>query len=444
MTNRYTRGTAHAVVRNGAVVLLPGEVSPETVEALWTALDGQPGVLALLEALTGTSRAGLRELPPFAMVVRSGNGVQVAVRGAAAVQVGSHASTTVVDGQGVSTWVERGFDDVGWFAVLADAAHSPNGSTLVIESGVVLAASVAGGAPREDTEPGVRVEEGRAAPSVGEAVPVARPARDRVVEVMTTEPEPAELVVASPSTGDVPVEETGFDHLWGRTIHRGVEAAAVRQADEVEPAAPQGTPGDGIEESTVLSSAIADLKAAAPRTDTLTTSTPEPAGVVDGAPRPGPSAGGGAEVLARSCVAGHLNPPQRTDCATCHAELVGDARTVARPPLGSVTVSDGRRFTLDRPAVVGRSPRSQRAPGDDLPRLVTVPSPEGDISRSHVEVRLEGWHVLVTDLATTNGTTLLRGGQPPMRLHPRDPAMVCDGDVVDLGDGVTLAFDGIS
>ncbi len=60
-----------------------------------------------------------------------------------------------------------------------------------------------------------------------------------------------------------------------------------------------------------------------------------------------------------------------------------------------------------------------------------------------MEVRLEGWHVLVSDMATTNGTTLLRPGQPPRRLHPGEGVLVADGDVVDLGDGVTLGFEEI-
>jgi hypothetical protein len=49
--------------------------------------------------------------------------------------------------------------------------------------------------------------------------------------------------------------------------------------------------------------------------------------------------------------------------------------------------------------------------------------------------------VLVTDLATTNGTVLLRGGQEPVRLHPSEPTMVVSGDVLDLGDGVTVTFE---
>ncbi|MEK8225706.1 FHA domain-containing protein [Oerskovia sp. M15] len=99
----------------------------------------------------------------------------------------------------------------------------------------------------------------------------------------------------------------------------------------------------------------------------------------------------------------------------------GDAHLVTRPSLGRLTLSNGQVVELDRPVVLGRRPRTTRAQSNDLPRLVAVPSPEQDISRSHVEIQLEGWHVLVCDLNTTNGTTLHRPGQPPRRLHPGSP-----------------------
>ncbi len=73
--------------------------------------------------------------------------------------------------------------------------------------------------------------------------------------------------------------------------------------------------------------------------------------------------------------------------------------------------------------------------------MVAVDSPDQDISRSHVEIRAEGEHVLVTDLDTTNGTVLLRGGSEPVRLHPNEPTMVVTGDVLDLGDDVTVTFE---
>ncbi|MGV9195360.1 FHA domain-containing protein [Microbacterium sp. MC2] len=112
-----------------------------------------------------------------------------------------------------------------------------------------------------------------------------------------------------------------------------------------------------------------------------------------------------------------------------------------QPSRGRIRLSTGRTVELERPVVIGRRPKSARASGDELPTLVAVDSPNQDISRSHIEIRAEGEHVLVTDLNTTNGTVLLRAGNDPVRLHPGEPTLVVDADVLDLGDGVTLTFE---
>ncbi|MGO1287453.1 MAG: FHA domain-containing protein, partial [Cellulosimicrobium funkei] len=226
----------------------------------------------------------------------------------------------------------------------------------------------------------------------------------------------------------------GVPREWtGATPAAAHRAATVTPDDEPAPVA--GLDHDG---HTVLSSAIADLRAAAQ--EPAVEDAPVPPPVPSFSPPPAP---GQQQILARTCPEGHANPPSRDTCAVCDAPLDGDAELAVRPPLGRVVVSTGQTLDLDRPVVVGRRPRSPRTQAAELPRLVTVPSPQQDISRSHLEITLEGWHVLVSDMATTNGTTLLRAGQPPRRLHPSEPVLVVDGDVADLGDGVTLRFEGI-
>ena len=79
-----------------------------------------------------------------------------------------------------------------------------------------------------------------------------------------------------------------------------------------------------------------------------------------------------------------------------------------------------------------------------MPHLVAVDSPQQDISRSHLEIRPEADSVVVIDLRTTNGSTLLRPGADPVRLHPGEQTLVLNGDVVDLGDGVTVTFEGLA
>lgn len=115
-----------------------------------------------------------------------------------------------------------------------------------------------------------------------------------------------------------------------------------------------------------------------------------------------------------------------------------------RPPLGYVDISTGTRFVLDRSAVIGRRPRASRVSADDVPQLITVPSPQQDISRSHLELRLEGWHVVATDLGTTNGTTLMRPGMEPVRLRSGEGVVLGEGDQLDLGDGIRLMMRGMA
>jgi pSer/pThr/pTyr-binding forkhead associated (FHA) protein len=79
--------------------------------------------------------------------------------------------------------------------------------------------------------------------------------------------------------------------------------------------------------------------------------------------------------------------------------------------------------------------------GNGMPRLVQVRSVSGDISRSHLEVRLEDWHVMLCDLKATNGTMLIREGQPPRRLGQGESMILLDGDIADLGDGISLRFE---
>lgn len=106
-----------------------------------------------------------------------------------------------------------------------------------------------------------------------------------------------------------------------------------------------------------------------------------------------------------------------------------------------VRLSTGQVVDLDRPVIIGRKPRSTRASGSTMPHLIAVDSPESDISRNHLEVRPEGDSVVVIDLHTTNGSTLLRPGSDPVRLHPGEQTLVLGGDVIDVGDGVTVLIE---
>ncbi|MGR0158364.1 FHA domain-containing protein [Paenarthrobacter nitroguajacolicus] len=151
----------------------------------------------------------------------------------------------------------------------------------------------------------------------------------------------------------------------------------------------------------------------------------------------------GPSVLARMCSQGHANPPTYPQCSVCGVAVAGDAVHVPRPRLGRMRVSTGELIDLDQSLIIGRQPSVSRVQGGTMPRLVQVDSPGGDISRSHVEVRLEGWHVMLCDLKATNGTVLIREGQAPRRLAQNEMAILLDGDIAELGDNISLRFEEI-
>ncbi|VXB78146.1 conserved hypothetical protein [Arthrobacter sp. 9V] len=151
----------------------------------------------------------------------------------------------------------------------------------------------------------------------------------------------------------------------------------------------------------------------------------------------------GPSVLARMCSKGHANPPTYPQCSVCGIPVTGDAVHVPRPRLGRMRLSTGELIDLDQSLIIGRQPSVSRVQGGTMPRLVQVDSPGGDISRSHVEVRLEGWHVMLCDLKATNGTVLIREGQAPRRLAQNEMAILLDGDIAELGDNISLRFEEI-
>ncbi|HYH77415.1 MAG TPA: FHA domain-containing protein [Arthrobacter sp.] len=348
-----------------------------------------------------------------------------------------------------------------------------------------------------DDLPGAEEGTGPAEDAVTPAEPAVLPA---------VEEPPSDLAVSAIEQMPASEQTSTYDHLWERTVVRSIEDAAVRDdpeglladaaAGKPAPADPAGLPPlasapempapGKTPQGGAPASARATSHAPAPtpsgglidsvpwRTAAGTSSQPAPASEDSGpedtdhqdsdhdgqtimksdlaslAAPPAPSAAGtgaagtaGPMVLARVCGQGHANPPTHAQCAACGQPLPADAVRVSRPRLGRMRVSSGELVDLDQSLVIGRQPSVSRVQGGGMPRLVQVASPGGDISRSHVEVRLEGWHVMLCDLKATNGTVLVREGQPPRRLAQNEMAILLDGDIADLGDGISLRFEEI-
>ena len=157
----------------------------------------------------------------------------------------------------------------------------------------------------------------------------------------------------------------------------------------------------------------------------------------------------GPVVPALICPGGHVNPPSGAVCHRCGAPLPHDPVPVPRPVLGVLRLSLGDVITLDRGVLMGRNPRTDfvgtdgfgGSAGGERPHVVKLPTGDGDISRTHLRVVLDGWHVLVTDLNSTNGTLVTLPGRETLQLRPGEPLPIEPGTVVTLADGIDFRYE---
>ncbi len=115
------------------------------------------------------------------------------------------------------------------------------------------------------------------------------------------------------------------------------------------------------------------------------------------------------------------------------------------PAVARLRAPDGSTIDLDRPVLIGRAP-SDSGFENSQPHLLTVPSPSQDISRTHVLVAPEGDLIVVTDLHSTNGTTVVKPGPGVERVTlPSGQSVTVEvGSVLELGDEVAILIDGPS
>ncbi|MFF1572018.1 FHA domain-containing protein [Leifsonia sp. NPDC058292] len=108
---------------------------------------------------------------------------------------------------------------------------------------------------------------------------------------------------------------------------------------------------------------------------------------------------------------------------------------VPAPAAFAIRLASGDRFTLDLPVLIGRRPTPMRVTSGAQPRLIAVPSPDNEVSSTHLQIEQVGDAVVVTDLRSTNGTTVSPPHGESTRLRPGQSAVVLPGAVVDIGDG---------
>lgn len=398
------------LVHGSSAVAVKVPASSELVARLWGGLRANNTPGKILDELTAK---GISSAPEFVIVLSTGSSTTALVRGGATLVTGSTPSLTI-SGLGVSSWVEQVVDSSDGFEV--DLGGSSGSVALPIESGVVVSSCLRWGmtapAGGDDVipEPAVAID----APPI-----VAAPKPDRadiapsqpmvIVPPLAAPPAPeappepdaervSEQTLASSTMTQPPAIEPppesisdagGYDHLFGETVFRSVEGAAVRVEDEVVASPPSVGPpptsqDDGDHDGhTVMVSDLAALR----RQRRAAQATSEPA-----------------------------------------------------PPIPDLflELSTGTKEALDQPLVIGRAPSANRISGDRIPRLVSMNTPNQDISRTHAQVAVEGGSVVVTDLHSSNGTLVTMPGKPSQKLRPGEPTTVIVGTIIDLGDGATL------
>ena len=118
------------------------------------------------------------------------------------------------------------------------------------------------------------------------------------------------------------------------------------------------------------------------------------------------------------------------------------APEVVARPVAALVFSTGDVVAVDRTVLVGRAPEARRFASHDQPHVVTVPSPQQEISSTHLEIRpgagADHGSAIATDLGSTNGTVLALPGLDAEELKPGIAVSLVPGAVLDLGDGVTI------
>jgi hypothetical protein len=122
----------------------------------------------------------------------------------------------------------------------------------------------------------------------------------------------------------------------------------------------------------------------------------------------------------------HAGQPGTDDAVSATAAAVAEY---------SFVVGSHQPIGLDRPAYLGRKPSPPRIAVGGRPRLVRVPSPLGEVSSTHLELRQEGAMVIATDLRSTNGTRVRLPGAAPVRLRQGESIVVTPGSLIEIGDG---------
>lgn len=120
-----------------------------------------------------------------------------------------------------------------------------------------------------------------------------------------------------------------------------------------------------------------------------------------------------------------------------HSEIYSRSSSTAKLIIDGTSELDAPVYALEKNEnLVGRrDPMSNIFPEVDLSKY----DPQTKISRRHARIWRDGDKFMVEDLGSSNGTTVIGGVNVSMRLLPRQPHPLSDGDRIRVGD-TTLHF----
>jgi hypothetical protein len=467
----FVPGEGVGIVGAGILVLV--ERTPDApIDRLIERVSSGGGLDDVFEILADV---GLRVLGSLVVAAIENDGLRLVVRGDGRAVVtgdGDHA----VNGAGLRTWNEQIFTTWDGVRLSLTAEAGPSGPYW-LDHGVVSATTLVHPADLK----GVDGPAPTPGPTGAEPVSGSSAPNDPGVLSAATDAEPSPPAVSVPEPGDVgrtlhqtaiddltgsaaPVDpprpaepgtpvvdascESGYDALYGHTILRSVQGAAMTtpgEASAAEPAEASVGDHDGHTMSLAQLRALQHAESAAAELGDHDGHTINVAQLLalrssTSSSRERAPATHGTLVQALVCRVGHPNPTQLVSCQRCGAVLTSDPVTIPRPVLGRLVLSTGDVIELDRPALIGRNPKVEQGPMSELPRIVQLEAFQG-LSRSHAMIRLEGWQVLVDDLGSANHTVVTLPGRQPRRLHAGEQMLITHGASIDFGGEVTATYD---
>ena len=397
-----------ALVAGPRVLVVDASVTDELIGDLRASLEGPAGSQAILDALT---RGGISQTPTFALIEAEaafGTGpstITVIVRGSIEVAIESTTESSSVSGNGVSTWIER---------VIPDAL-----TLFVGQKGHASAAS-AGREYwlREGSAPfaWLRVGDSSAAPALETPVPSAAPAASVAPAVSPAPPPTNEPVTVTQSAAGTIIAPPAAESEVDPGVTR--KDAVIDDSAPEATAAPQAnSDGESGYDFLFGETVVRTVEGAAVRDDAAAVADPPKAGDHDG----------------RTAIGLTAAERRAARQARQQSKVVQSVT-----PAYVLEFSTGEREALSGPIIVGRAPSANKVSMSSVPRLVTVGGPDQDISRNHVEVGVEGGTVIVTDLHSRNGTVVTLPGRAPQQLRGGQATAVIAGAIIDLGSGVTI------